>query len=461
MSPTLTESRRGLTLRVLLQLPAVDHLSRLPNELPARIFDLVWRDWRPQKVGVLNRALLPFVYANSYYWIEVKSYERLDQLCQSIAADASLGRMVFKLAIWIDGDKDDRGWTRGLKADPGTPTSAALVQLLEAMPNLVELQLVGCVEAARTVLEHELEDGSLPSLARLMLEEAFPSDPFDPRLYSNLRHYPKLCQLVIQLSPFLPPLPAAQPLQADPPSLDFITSLELYADLSSPSIPVLLASFPSLLNLIFVNTSPTPNYPPLLLAVTPSLQQLTLCSLPSNGVPDEWTLHPPVDHFLPRFTRLTHLSIHGPCATLDLIDFLPPSLKELRLGYDVRLFEGELWRLIAEPRRLSALTYFDMSFFFGTFGTTIEESGGKVYENPETGALEPYPDWELPDWSEDFTRAGVEEFMKKAWGLGLMASGTMGLATDVQEQFEHEVALVTKEEERRARLVIGVAEESV
>ena len=209
-------------------------------------------------VGAISRALRPFTPPNLYYSAQVDSYERLTQLCRSLASGTSLGPLVRTLSIRIQGKKGPQSWTNELQADPGYPTCAELVQLFEAMPNLEELVLVGCTNAARILLAHELEDGSLPSLAKLTVEQGFPSDPFGPRLYSHLHRYPNLHSLSIRLSPFFPAhLPA---LPSQHPSLDSITSLHLYANLSSPSVPLLLAAFPSLHSLELVNSSPALNY---------------------------------------------------------------------------------------------------------------------------------------------------------------------------------------------------------
>lgn len=148
------------------------------------------------------------------------------------------------------------------------------------------------------------------------------------------------------------------------------------------------------MELVLQDTSPTPKFPLLLQHASPRLKKLTLVWLPSFD-PLSDAPYPLVDAIITRFDQLTYLNIDGPFCSDALFDNLSPLLECLTLGSGADVSSKRLLALVQGPAKHTSLQELHLDIVQGVAGTSAE--GNDIYKNPETGRLEVFPDWQLPE----------------------------------------------------------------
>jgi len=147
------------------------------------------------------------------------------------------------------------------------------------------------------------------------------------------------------------------------------------------------------------------------------------------------------------FTSLRCLSVGGNCAPItpefySCLRSLPLQTLAFEFRADVNL--AELEKLITGCRRHETLEKIRFENVYGEVGTRIEEDMmGVPYgsnEDDEPGPIPGvYPDWELPEWTESFTREGFRNFLILAKKEAIEVQGSAIEALGVDDMFDEEM----------------------
>jgi hypothetical protein len=323
--------------------------------------------------------------------------------------------------------------------DPLTPSSVDVKTLFSTLGRLHSLSIGGTSRLASLVLSPEVSASSFPNMTELSLTSSFSSfqDPFHPVFYRNLGNYTSLGDFFlfvlrnhknIRLS--------KKALPEDYPFADNISGVSLKGPLSSSpdSVKRLLSSFGCLAMVTLVDFSRSSQLYDLLggLEFPQHIRYLSISK-------PRWKALPPTGSIfeaISKFTSLVLLGIGGSCSCLSpefysTLRILPVKKLAFEMETDVNL--KELDKLITGSKKHRSLETIYFDNVQGKIGTSIEG----MDDVPYTG--EPYRDWELPEWTSNFTASALREFLKVAEREGIKVEGSAIKALRVNDLYMDEM----------------------
>lgn len=152
-----------------------------------------------------------------------------------------------------------------------------------------------------------------------------------------------------------------------------------------------------------------------------------------------------IDSTIKRFTNLLELELHGPFFGDGLFDHLrdPLPLESLTFGETATVSVAQLRQLLEPgPGKLSSLKKLVLDTLDGEEETTVVQHGGRVYRSEEDGSRRPYPDWQLPKWTESLSQEGFEALLELAEREGVVVEGSTCEALRVQRAHDAEVEYI-------------------
>ncbi|BGO95879.1 hypothetical protein NBRC10512_001467 [Rhodotorula toruloides] len=167
-----------------------DYLTKLPAELFLDICQRVQDAKEGPYLGAVSKAFLPFAREATFGDTIVKTYDRLQKLCdlalQSASAIASVGSLYLELKN---------------KPDDGTPRAVDLTGLFAGLTNLDVLGIERAPRIAKMVLAPTGARRLLPRLTTLRIHDPLEgwANPFAISHYANLNRYPSLCKLTLHV----------------------------------------------------------------------------------------------------------------------------------------------------------------------------------------------------------------------------------------------------------------------
>lgn len=395
----------------------------------------------------LSKYLLPCQQKPLFYHIVLDSYEDLEMLCDMTQKRSALATYIDHLHINIDPTFVPGQEVPTEVDDPLVPSPDQLQALYQSLTNVTTLSLFGSYRLATSILTQELVHDCFPKISKLSLTSNFPQfeDPFDPAHYTVLPTLPKLKTFLLTV--FCAPHTVRPNPQITTPAVPFSSHLEnlrLCGPLmsSASSAKLLIESSPTITSLTLIDTFGKSQVTELLdgLQHRDNLLELTLNRSPDHGpIPTSSLVEA-----LSRCPNLRSLTLGGSCSSLSpslysaLLD-LP--LRSLTFSYEAQVSLDQLERLVTGSTRHSTLRSITLDHIVGKIGTTIEEFG-QPYAGPHGTGWDVYPDWILPEWTEDFTRKGLIEFLKIAEFEGVHVEGFALEAIRVEMAYERELDII-------------------
>ncbi|GAA5964296.1 hypothetical protein JCM3765_006447 [Sporobolomyces pararoseus] len=322
-----------------------------------------------------------------------------------------------------------------------SPSSQRFRVLLSTLNQVKIVAIGGSSRLASVVLE--IGTSCLPKLEDLHLVSTFSGfdDPFHPSFYTNVLNFPKLEAFFLtvwrrasRVRHSTRPLPKL----TLPNHLFYSVSLTGPLSPSSTSVKHLLLAFGLLGMVQLRDTSGVSQVHALLDGIKyPSLLHiLELTQSTMSGVPSTSELA----SALAKFPSLDCIGFGGSCAPLtssfySLLRSLP--LKTLAFESEADVNLSELTKLISGPRKHESLEAVWFENVEGEIGTRIEDVG-EPYSGPDGETWGPYPDWELPQWTDSFEPRGLRKFLKVAEQEGIQIRGKALEALKVEEEFARE-----------------------
>ncbi|GAA5962508.1 hypothetical protein JCM3765_003710 [Sporobolomyces pararoseus] len=424
----------------------IDYLSRLPPELIQTIFDQFESRDRAL-VNPLSKRFVPFQQLRLYRTVSLSSYDQLDKLCYTAKTTQGLMDKLVSFEVNILPQSDDRSNLNPEteEEDPLVPTSEEVKTLLSTLDNVSSVEVRGSSRLAALLLSSEVSIKYLPKLVDLGIASTLSDfdDPFHPAFYSSLVSYTELEEFSlfvwrnhqsIRLS--------TKPLPDIYPSRMSIFSVSLYGPLSSSatSVNALLTSFGYLGMLDLADYSPTSRMYDLLDALDcpEGLVFLCLKRFSTEGPPPQGSI---VDR-LTKFTSLDRLVLAGSSAPVSsefysALRALP--LEDIAFGLEADVDLEKLAKVISGPQKHASLRRISFENVIAKKGTTFEEMNYEIYTGPSGDEFGPYPDWELPRWSERFKPDTLKKFLKTAKKEGIKVDGSALEALEIEEEFTGEL----------------------
>ena len=99
----------------------------------------------------------------------------------------------------------------------------------------------------------------------------------------------------------------------------------------------------------------------------------------------------------------------------------------------------ELNRVISGRAKHKNLSMIHFDHVQGKIGTRMDDETGPYWDEDED-KWSVYPDWLIPEWTEDFNGAGLIEFIELAEKEGVEVIGLAVEAIGVSEEYEKELA---------------------
>ncbi|GAA5857381.1 hypothetical protein JCM5353_006582 [Sporobolomyces roseus] len=418
----------------------------LPPEVTQGIFNSVQAQEKPLLVP-LSKHLLPFQQRPLFYHIVLDSYGDLEMLCDMTRKRSALATYIDHLHINIDPTFVPGQEVPTESDDPLVPSSGQLQALYQSLTNVTTLSIFCSHRLVTSILTQELTPDYFPKLHKLCLTSSFPQfeDPFDPAHYTVLPNLPKLKSFLLTV--FCAPhavRPNPQITTLTVPFSSQLENLRLCGPLmsSASSTKLLIESSSSITSLALIDTFGKSQVTELLdgLQRRDNLLELTLDRSPVYGLIPLSSLV----EALSRCPNLQSLTLGGSCSSTSpslysaLLD-LP--LRSHIFSYDAQVSLDQLARLVTGSTKHSTLRSMTFENLSGKIGTTIEEAG-QPYAGPHGNGCDVYPDWILPEWTEDFTRKGLIEFLKIADFEGVHVEGFALEAIRVEMAYERELDII-------------------
>lgn len=447
--------RRPLTLLDLWQFLTLkrDHLSALPRETLAIIFELVYElNKDKQMLGAISRSFLPYTRQNQLRKIRITSWRQLELLVD--AGNAELGEFIEDLSIVLGPSLA----SPSPDVEALSPSDAQLVPFLRALTRLRNLEVARYTRLAEILLSPNVPDLFLPSLESLDLHASFHRwpDPFNPAHYNRLGalsslkvftlmvardpnsiHEEEKGDIVEGPSRFGDEPSSAGPSEAATSAELDLTSLVVGGALGHPLASQILDLAPSVVTLDLIS-----EYPATTLA--PFFQRLRHPELLGylaiyNDLGDFGDLAPVDDLLLP-LVELDHLLLtagtFGPSMFTHVLPLLP--LTGLQFGLWASASTSQIIGLLEGPSRISTLETLTLDMVeAGKRGTRIrEEAGGALCPSTVEGA---YDDWERAEWLPELPREGAEQIAQAAKRAGVTVEGDMMDALQVEIEYDTEI----------------------
>ncbi|GAA5837609.1 hypothetical protein JCM5353_003268 [Sporobolomyces roseus] len=405
-----------------------DYLSLLPPELLDDIFEKS-HDYKSPITTPLSKSLLPFQERLLFPKLTARSYQSLERLCMIAQRRPEALVHARFFSVSIDRETGTKDMAKEVK-DVGTPSNKLVKLLFRKMPKLTT--------------------SSFPNLTFLTLASTFrtTADPFHPALYTSLQYYSELEFVTIvvwrtpkSIQPYEKPLPQILPF------LSKVVDVSLDGPLSAslPSVKALLFSFGVLFAISLTDTSKTARIYHLIdgLFEPEELQSLSL-ALPQHNQASR-----PVPSDLVKLTKLTSLEFlsfggRATPGTFSLLQALP--LISLTFEPDAQVSLSELTKLVTGDTKHKTLKGLELNNVAGMVGTRIEDEQEPYYD-VDCDMIDVYPDWILPDWTDEFDEDGLVKFVTIAEKEGIEVEGTAVEAIGIEDEFDEEQAILADYEE--------------
>ncbi|GAA5964347.1 hypothetical protein JCM3765_006467 [Sporobolomyces pararoseus] len=332
--------------------------------------------------------------------------------------------------------------------DPLVPTPEEVKTLLSTLSNVSSVGVRGSSRLAALLLSSEVSIKYLPKLVDLGIASTLSDfdDPFHPAFYSSLVNYTALEDFSLSVRRNHQSIrPSTKPLPDIYPSRISIFSVSLYGSLSSSttSVKALLTSFGYLGMLDLADYSPTSQMYDLLdgLDCPEGLVFLCLKRFSTEGPPPQGSI---VDR-LTKFTSLDCLVLTGSSAPVSsefysALQALPR--EDLTFGLEADVDLEKLAKVISGPQKHASLRRISFKNVIAKKGTTFEEMNYEIHTGPSGDEFGPYPDWELPRWTERFKPDTLKKFMEKAKKEGIKVDGSALEALEIGEEFRGELDFI-------------------
>ncbi|GAA5974718.1 hypothetical protein JCM5350_001262 [Sporobolomyces pararoseus] len=427
----------------------VDLLSRLPPELIQNIFnEIEGRD--KALTAPISKRLVHFQQLRLYRTVSLTSYTQLDKLCNTAQTNQCLLKSVQELKVDI-GFEFDTQTTVGSNQvtevqDPLIPSSQQIAKLFNKLERVESLDLLGSFRLASLLLSPDVSTSSLPNLSTLRLTSTFSDldDPFHPSYYSNLTNYSALSKFFLRIfrdsltiRPSTEPLPDLSPFRK--PFL--VISLGGPISSSHASAKCLLGSIGKPVMLELTDSSPSSRMYDLFDSFD-CPEKVQYLALRQYRLQRSSTQESNLLKALSTFTSLDRLVLGESCAPLyspfySVLRSLP--LKGLVFDSEADINLVELTKLISGRQKHLSLAEISFQNVRGKRGTKIEDMDNEPYTGEDGEGRGPYPDWELPKWTDGFNPVTLKEFLKVAEKEGIKVSGSALEALDIDEEFMEEL----------------------
>ncbi|BGP15017.1 hypothetical protein JCM10213_002838 [Rhodosporidiobolus nylandii] len=430
-----------------------DRLSALPVELLREIWTSAYPP-DPSETSLPplppSRLFLPLWREIRFRRVEITSYGQLDRLCKLVAGKAQIGKRIKQLDVEFERANKDSADPPVEMTDPQTPSKKALIKLFKALKNLRFTYLSGSTRLACLAISAEVAANCFPKLERLFLVSTFHSlkDPFHPSHYTNLPFFPKLAGLgIIVERPHQTIKTSAKSFPSSPVAFPPIFQVHLNGPLGgSESAKCLLSSFSFVGNLSLVDlNSPFPLAP--LLGAIEAPEAVGSLGLESINSPYDAS----IEQALLRFTELDQLTVGGTVPSssssfYDTLRKLPPS--HLEFGEEASAATEQLKTLVAGPQKHPSLHHLILNNVAAERGSRIiEDKDGTAFLDAAQDRLVPWPDWQLADWTSDFSRSGLEDLLRTAKDSGVLVTGEALTAPEIEDEFDRELDIAAELDE--------------
>ncbi|GAA6023580.1 hypothetical protein JCM10207_005721 [Rhodosporidiobolus poonsookiae] len=408
-----------------------DHLSRLPAELLAWIFELAWGS--QQLAGPLSRALLPFDRNARFKFVEVESFAQLFRLAAIFRANRTLPHLIKELHYFNDDPSD-------------IPADFSLEAFFASLEQLSSLVIGGdhIHRIVTFVLSPTFPASVSPLLSCLSIElPDHAANPWDPAHFQHLAFLPRLGYMSLSAFQNDVELPAS-PQPAPPVTLSHLTDLNLWVT-NSPggrgAACALVNSCPSLHTLDLASNNPADLAAVLEGSTCPALDRLNLCVLSPGSIGHNPPF--PFDHFLPRFPTIRHLRLdYGTFTSSTLPAHLAalPSLSTLTFDRDALVGYTTLCALVEGSTRFRSLERVTLDMYTLSCGWQICENGnGELHPHHEDSPLHLGPFWEVDVPAEQLQPREIDRFVRRAEQAGIKVDGTVAATSWVHQVWYHEV----------------------
>ncbi|GAA5849112.1 hypothetical protein JCM5353_002541, partial [Sporobolomyces roseus] len=395
----------------------------------------------------LSKTLLPFQRRQLFRSVKVTSYESLENLCTFTHGQAKTYSYIKDLSIGVKWEEVSHAEAKEAK-DPGSPSNSIIERFLRQLQNLKTVKIFGSTRITLLFLSPSVTS-SLPKLESLNIISTLHSvpNPFNPSHYAGLHHCPELDTLHLHIY-----CTSQEEIRfTTSPSLNLtsfgskIRNASLVGPLTTDidSIQQLISNLSSVFLLSLVDTRhslyPIHN----LLDSLPSAEKLDVLALGNVSQRDPIIEGGFVDH-IKALTSLRGLSLIS-----DFALFAPNLYSDIRtlpimiLGFEntAKVSLSQLTTLISGPTKHSTLGCIMLNQLNGKIGTRMEEVG-KPYYNSEEDEWQLYPDWVVPEWTEEFSEEGLVEFLEVAKKEGILVKGSAVDAIGITSQSEEEWRLI-------------------
>ncbi|GAA5835501.1 hypothetical protein JCM5353_002377 [Sporobolomyces roseus] len=414
--------------------------------LPAEIIQLVFVDLNSSDEALrlpISKRILPFQQQLRFKRARLASQDQLTLGCATVESGLSPLRYVEDLTIII-GQLQESGVTEESE-DPSVPSCRQLQLFLRSLVRVKRLYVSGSSRIAGLLLTSQIAASSLPRITSLLIRSTLDDfdDPFHPAHYAVLSNYPELTHLALDIvRPSSSIRFYSKPLTHLNRFSSSITSVSLSGPLTTckTSVTDLLNSIGYLDAVSLADRSDASRLYELLDGFDERAEITCLDLERTEG--DE---NPPggsIAYILDACPNLERLTVEGCCDLLTpsfyaALRCLPLKTLEINIGVDISL--DQLTSVITGNDKLETLGRIEFNNVFGEAGSRIEEQGCP-WTPPEYDYWDVYPDWYLPDWTDEFDGEKLAAFIEVAEREGIQVSGTAVEALAVDEGFEEELA---------------------
>jgi len=429
-----------------LPLSQMDRLSLLPNELLDDIFDLVHTEKEPL-TGPLSKHLLPSFQRTFYRDILLSSYEQLDRLCQTSRRRLDLMRLTcaFKLEI----PTFENGESEIQTKDPNFPSNDAVFNLLSRLSSLQRLRVSGSSRIASLLLSppNKSDYPFFSTLVNLQLKASFEShrDPFEYLLLSSLPQYQLLEALVLDTTQHTPHLtPVARNtggIDKSRPFSPHLRAIALQGPLAASEYAgMIIASIPSMAYLRILNTADSfPGMRELLAQVQQPHQVEFLALLMPNGEIAAGTNQILSSALTPLrlFTHLRAIQLDIDVSFEEVMSALPsPPLEHIELLDACDFSISTLTKVVSGSTKVQTLKELVLNNVDAVRGKPVPREFTR--EELAKSNLEDLG-WELAEWTDEFSREGLKEFLALAKKEEIEVTGDAVESLKIEEEWEEEM----------------------
>lgn len=385
------------------------------------------------------RSLLPFQRVQHFQSCQVLSTGTFLRLEALVSSHGELASMVKNLELRLEPTVSSIPRTRIV----GLLATLSCLEKLTLLDNLAgKWALLSQADLTRCLIDHPLDFPNLKHLAFRVPSDW--SEPFDPRQYAFLDHFPSLTSLAItQHGSEEPSFPPSLSTEEIPISLSRITSLTIVGGntLDSASTGAFVGVLPNLKAFTTEKLGwETANYEKLLPSLPVTLESIHLDSRPTIFNREfEAAVVIPCDPHFPRFQKLKSLKLGARIYSDDLLSHLQqlPALETLTFGLgafpDLEAFQIQS----SLPPALKSLVL-NLFATGGSIGWRIDGPFGEFH--PDTRGTRSIigPGWEVPPFyhvQDELDRNALQETVEVVRSYGIDVRGTAVDALKVREEW--------------------------